>query len=540
MSLHMGWFGRSRWNIERAARPWGDRPSISRFLESAGGGDAGSKWPPDLPDQELVMGGGLRWVAGAMDGVGVYHMGGRQDVEPSNVLWSAFTDVVAAAADDRVARLHDLAIKESIASLADALLERARGARKLDHRRAGRIARWLVREAADREVVKFGIVLLGVFGDADDRAALERLARHDEFTLFAVIALIGLRLIDWLDLWKIAKDVHGWGRVHVVEYLADCDDPRVRRWLVREGFRNAVMDEYLALVCAESGDLAGELSEPGVDAELFDGAAGILGALANTTWGGPAGGFESYARGVDATREFLRHASTRAASLDHLLAIDALRAFAGRVDADWTELVAHGWTEDVRAEIAEEARRLVSMPQWEKLVSESLHSDDPSSFHQGSTAAAALGMDVWETQFQRIRRADDATEESWWFVTLTKDPERMRRVVALAQERLALDRIACGPAAEHGWDSASKAHQALDLVLQALGAFPGCGIPLFRAALRSPVRRNRHLALRALAKWKREDWLDDLLDVLKQAGRDEPDATLAANIGHLLAGEPLA
>ena len=63
----MSWFGLSRWNIERAARPWGERPSILRFLESAPLLDPARGGPPELPDAEVVWKGGIRWAAGAMD-----------------------------------------------------------------------------------------------------------------------------------------------------------------------------------------------------------------------------------------------------------------------------------------------------------------------------------------------------------------------------------------------------------------------------------------------------------------------------------------
>jgi hypothetical protein len=536
----MAWFGLSRWNIDRAARPWGERQSILRFLESAPRSDATTPWPPDLPDAELLMMSGLQWAAGAMDGVGTHHIGRRKEEDPAAALWAAFVEVTKDTGADRVARLYQSAMKESMAGLADPLVAKASADKDLDRDRARRVARWLVRESADREAVKFGVVLLGLLGDGDDRPSLELLARHDEFTLFAVVALGKLHLLSWLDLWAIAKDVHGWGRVHVVERLAACGDPRVRRWLVREGFRNAVMDEYLALACAEGGDLAGELAAPTVDADLLDGAAGILSALSNTTWGGPAAGFEGYERGVDAVREFLRHAKKRVSSLEQLLAADCVRRFAENAKADWTPLVVHGWTDAVRAEIGAAGREVLALPEWETRVFDAMRDEDPARYHLASTAAAALGLDVWEAQFQRVWRAKDAAAESWWFITRTSDPARMNRVVALAEERLPLDTIAVGPAQELGMGPAWRAHQVLDLVVQELRTFPGCGWPLIRAALRSPVTRNRNMAVTALSKWDRASWPADAQALLETAARGEPAEKTRENIARLLRGEPLA
>jgi hypothetical protein len=92
----------------------------------------------------------------------------------------------------------------------------------------------------------------------------------------------------------------------------------------------------------------------------------------------------------------------------------------------------------------------------------------------------------------------------WYFVMQTDALERIDRVVALAEERLPLEQIATGPADELGLGPKFEHHSALDFVLQDLSRFPGKGWPLVRAALRSPVVRNRNMAVRALAAWGKE------------------------------------
>ena len=57
-------------------------------------------------------------------------------------------------------------------------------------------------------------------------------------------------------IWKLAKAVHGWGRIHAVNYLADLTiTPEIKDWMLREGFRNRVLNEYLAYSCATAGEL---------------------------------------------------------------------------------------------------------------------------------------------------------------------------------------------------------------------------------------------------------------------------------------------
>jgi hypothetical protein len=104
----------------------------------------------------------------------------------------------------------------------------------------------------------------------------------------------------------------------------------------------------------------------------------------------------------------------------------------------------------------------------------------------------------------------------------TDDPERIDRVITLAQERLPLEQIATGPADELGLGPEFEHHSALDFVLQDLDRFPGKGWLLVRAGLRSPVVRNRNMAVRALAAWGKEAWPEGAETLLRAALENEP------------------
>src|SRR5712691_327579 len=116
-------------------------------------------------------------------------------------------------------------------------------------------------------------------GTRFDAPLLETLALNDEFTLFAALALA--RVVDdpGQALWDIAKRVHGWGRIQVVERLSGTHNPEIQAWMLREGFRNQVMDGYLAGICARTGNLHRALGSSRIDRQLLDGAAGIIRAL---------------------------------------------------------------------------------------------------------------------------------------------------------------------------------------------------------------------------------------------------------------------
>ena len=536
----MKWPSFSRWNIEQAARPWGDRPSILGFLDRVGRTSRDERELPALPDEDRVAGvGSFRWAPGASDGVGLYHTSSPPAQEVAAAVLSAIRAILEDANDSNLLRLYEAAMAAPAAHFTDPMLDLA-NREHLDRRRVARLGRLLTREGADREIVKLGIVLLAMAGDEADRQSLELLARHDEFTLFAIGALVNAGLASELDLWAIAQDVRGWGRVHVVSRLGQCTDPRVRRWLVREGFRYAVTNEYLALVCAVGGDLVGELAEERIDTELLDGAASLLAALAETTGGVPQPGFEAYPAGVDAVRAFFHHAQREAGSVEQLLGAARLRRFAEDVRVDWEQLVPLGWTEPVRAELAETARRVVGLAEWPDRIREGIDSEDYNSFFEASAAADELGMDLWEAQFARLRSARYAKQTCWGHVCRTKDVDRMDRLLAYAEETLPLDRIASGPASESGFGDAFRSHHDLDWVLYELRHFPGRGWTLLRAGLRSPLVRNRNMAVAALEAWPRESWPADARSMLETARDEEPEATTRQDMERVLQAQSLA
>src|SRR5207237_8938078 len=127
------------------------------------------------------------------------------------------------------------------------------------HDRLYELARSFVTEAPDREPVKFGIALLGLFRQPADQELFHTLGRHDEFTLFCAVALANASEDHDETLWKLARIGTGWARVHAVERLAQTENPAIKDWLLREGFRNSIMYEYLAGTCARARRLPAAL-----------------------------------------------------------------------------------------------------------------------------------------------------------------------------------------------------------------------------------------------------------------------------------------
>ena len=136
--------------------------------------------------------------------------------------------------------------------------------------------RTLLLETRNRDDLKFAIVIVGRYGREEDAEVFRVLARHEEFTLYAAMAL-GYCSEDFVGEWlALLPDVSGWGATELSDLLLHSEDERVYGVLLRRGaaIRNAL---DLAVRCR----LHEALDSDDVDDLLLRGARSILDGL---TW----------------------------------------------------------------------------------------------------------------------------------------------------------------------------------------------------------------------------------------------------------------
>ncbi|MFO7561721.1 MAG: hypothetical protein R6X02_03670 [Enhygromyxa sp.] len=536
------------WSIDKldAQRVWGGRPAIFEYVRERIEAEPAPAPAPEpstlfeLPDEAEQQRGSMRWAAGALDGV----MGRHGKIEDERLrakqIVKGVRDLLSATTPANLEHLTRLLTRSPVLGVLDDVLSELVGTGDLDPDRFHELALFLVRTAPDREVVKLGISMLGVLVGCDERETLLTLGRHEEFTLFSAVALASTLEQSDTALWELAKRVRGWGRIHAVERLMDSGDPEIRGWLLREGFRNDVMDEYLAHGCAVAGDLAGALEADIIDDALLDGAAAIFSALLT---GGPAEDIEDYEQAPRASEAYLRHLvrrpEHRPLELLHLLVAEQLREFIGpageQLDDDET-LRELGWTLEIRARVLDMCERVAARPGWAERVAEGLEAEPLERFHQADAAAQLLDIDAWPHHLRRVQ-ADPRRSPSWFRLLSTDDEPRFSQALELARELLPLDEIATGPADESGLGPEWDVHDTLLDVVQSLVDRPGRGLDLLDAALRSPVVRVRRGALLVLASWLRDhgDALSpEVRATLEAAAEREVDEELAADFAKVL------
>jgi hypothetical protein len=528
----LSWF-RREWEPPAPEAVWGDRPSLYEHIRRhfdpgrpglLEGGEA-------LPD-EAGRDSEIHWVPGGMDGSFGHHFGGGADSDTAGEVFAAVRECLARADPARFRHLYSLIAEENALDFVDPLLEKVRADNSIHAGRVRVLAHWLATQAPDREPVKLGVALLGLFPGDEDRDLFLTLGRHEEFTLYVAVALASAQEKPEEDLWELAKNVSGWGRIQAVERLAETRDPRIRRWLLVEGYRNSIMVEYTACLCARAGNLKARLLAKEPEEDVLRAAGDLIQALAE---GGPAEDMEDYEDGATVTVRYLELLRHRAGTLEQLLAVDAIARFLDDEDADWAAREECGWTPRLRQRLRKVCEEVLSRPEWRDHIQRDLAAEDEHRFFVAARAARALGMEVWDRYFERLKGGDAC----WFHVMQTDDPDRIDCVLAIARERIDLEAIATGPDDLLGLGPGHVPHNQLDFILQDLHRFPGRGWDFIRAGLRSPVVRNRNMALSSLASWGRENWVPETEMALRRALREEPKPDVRERIEKVLAGQEL-
>ena len=418
-------------------------------------------WPAGgnpLPDEPPRPDDGRPFMPSVvLDGIRTHHF----RTEPAGDAAETIADLVDALArttpgPDALAALHERCAEQQALSIADDLvaeLSRRRSPRDGLHR----VARYLAEHGTRREPVKIGVVLLGVAGGEHDRDLLLLLGALEELTLYAVVALRKTQPDRWRATFELAQRVHGWGRIHAVERLKGCEDQDVKDWLLREGFRNGVMNEYLAHIAATTGCLYSALLDDDVDDALLDGAGAILAALA---MGGPAEDLRDY---DDALPALHRYAELMTGAEPDLRRLDDLLTIAGL-----TKEPDSGWSADQVDGLAARFRTVLERPAWYDVVRGVLADpDDEYAFNVALSCAGRLGLPVLPDAMAWLE-SDPLNGYVWQWAIRHADPATVTGVTELAERLIPLDGVGTGPDRNAGFGPAHAAERAFEVVLGGL------------------------------------------------------------------------
>ncbi len=511
--------------------PWVGKESIYNYIKRNLNSEG--KLPieyEELPDStEFYEGKPIRWVSGAMDGVMGHHAGSGEEKDKIIGISKLLRQQVAKPSNATRRETYIAFMDDGILGYIDPLLELLSKQSDLNLQVLYDEAKWFAKEGAHRGVVKMGIAILGLFNCEKEEELLMTLGKHEEFTLFVSVAIKNGSTDSNQKLFKLAKCVHGWGKIHLVERL-EANTEEIKDWLRKHGCYNSIMSEYLAYTCAVKGNLKDALESQCIDYELYKGAGTIIAALIA---GGPAEDIDDYDESMPVIKNYLRHSLIHCNTLSDFLVVSDIKDFLKQEDEIWEKRLESGWNKETRDSCLEECKKIISQNHWEDAIWNELGSEDNYKKYCATRAARVLGVDTWQQLFAELH-AKPLDSGLYYELMRTDNKERVKKLVAFAEENLPLKDIATGPGTESGFGPDFMAHGCLDFLLQDLDKYEGVGKKLILTGLKSTVIRNRNMALKALEAWNKNNWPEGTLEALEELLKIEPDAGVRNRVGDIL------
>jgi hypothetical protein len=377
-----------------------------------------------------------------------------------------------------------------------------------------------------------GIALLGICQAKDLLSEILKLGLHDEFTVYSAVAIMHSAEKPNELLWDLAKKLDGWGKVRIVDKLAELDiSEEIREWLILEGYQNSVMDEYLAFTCAVNGKLNERLLPETISKKLFTSSGGIIDALIN---GGPAEDIHDYEKPAELIANYLRHAQKMNESLRDYLVVRSIKDYLKDLDENKAD-----WSKEMVDNSLSICKDILSNKKWKKKAEEGLYSDDNYIYWNSKQVAGFLGINTHVAVWDRI--SNNPTDYSLWFdVANQANNETIDKIIDFADKNIPHKDMATGPRDSMMIGPEFQKYNALDTVITMLERFPGKGKSFILAGLDSPMTRNRNMCLRVLSSWGNDIWSKEIKNALISLEKVEPNSDTKLNIQKVLRGEKLS
>ncbi|MCC8026930.1 MAG: hypothetical protein LIP16_16735 [Clostridium sp.] len=430
--------------------------------------------------------GKLTFADGAWDGIGMYHMGGGvQDVEP---LYNVVRRISAGDFDKADRDLEDYfkeGANRTMLRLIDPLQEWV--VEKREEIAAGALFKYAKKTmvgSANAECIKFAmslLELLDIDGNPEMKEIVRTLAASDEFALYG-----GFLMRKWTlgneEIFKMAKKVQGWGRIHAVEQLQP-ESREIREWLFYHGCSNNITSAYSARTCAEKTDFLGILKGEAFSGRDFSAAGRLMDGLLDE---GPVLGISAMPNGREILAAYLERAETMAKTEEDYETACSIRDYLEREEGE------------MKDGLLEQCSSLLTSRKCTEFLRSSIEQG------KGFRLACRLGIQCSEQIYEAIEGDFD---KNYSLVDLLMSGETWAvRLAGLFEERLPLEAMKTGPEKNMGLGEGYEDYRRLVYMVQFLKEYPGVGENLLLCAMDSPVINCRNMALNVLESWKEKEW----------------------------------
>lgn len=363
------------------------------------------------------------------------------------------------------------------------------------------------------ECVKLALVLFSMLDTDDNEAvkdAVRTLARSDEFTLFA-IHVAGSWQNEEEEILQFAQHVHGWGRIHAVDYL-QAKSGRVKDWLFHEGVHNSIGAAYSARTVADKIKLAEVLKNPAFnDGDYILASAIVDGLLDEASMQGITA-MENRTALLDGYLHQARRCQQTEATMNTLLSI-----------RDYLD-----------SNIFQGSGKL------HERVEEILHTEEITSFIQeliakgrGFRTACRMGINCTDEMLHAMASSFDTYADL--VDVLPKNPDTLKKLLTIYRNHLPLAMMASGPRDQMGIGEEYRPYHQLSYLVQNLTDSTGEGEDLLITSLNCPVNANRQMALHVLDSWLKDGYEpgEAMRIALQQLMENEPCEDIRAQLEEL-------
>lgn len=296
------------------------------------------------------------------------------------------------------------------------------------------------------------------------------------------------------------------------------------------------MYEYLAYNCAIHGELHKKLESEQIEQRLFNSASDIIEALIAEH--SPSADITTYIFASQVIQEFIRHSKKQATNISDFNVLHKIKDFLTELQNDIGDQKENGWNQDIISNCLIEIFEILNSRDWKIVANEELKSNNNVTYWNAKQAAEKLGIDLWETVWAKLEQKP-IDSSAWYDVTNYSKPEHSDKIINFALNHLPFDELATGAKDSNGFGDNYNKYSCLEYATTFLENYPKKGDKIILTALKSPVTRNRNMAINVLDKWKKENWSSEIEKEIKHLEKIEPNNDTKENIVRLLKGKEL-
>lgn len=171
---------------------------------------------------------------------------------------------------------------------------------------------------------------------------------------------------------------------------------------------------------------------------------------------------------------------------------------------------------------------------WIELVIKSAKTENVMNFWIVNRAAKILNINLFNIHWERLKE-DSLNQTKWFDIMNSVTNEHIDDILEYAIKTIPLTAISTGADELMGLGKEYNLHSIIDFIVQSLDKYEGKGEAIILAALKSPVIRNRNMAIRTLDNWSIEYITKELKDAIKDAEKIEPKEDVKERLNKLLA-----